>query len=74
MSDLTTKELVTLIPATILMIWIGIYPSTFMRFSDESTKALVGKLELVKFGTTKYTETLKKLHSAPIEGAAHKEH
>ncbi len=75
MSDLTTKELVTLIPATILMIWIGIYPSTFMRFSDESTKALVGKLELVKFGTTKYTETLKKLHAAPAtEGAAHKEH
>ncbi|MCU0427047.1 MAG: NADH-quinone oxidoreductase subunit M [Candidatus Kapabacteria bacterium] len=71
MKDLTTKELATLIPATILMIWIGVYPSTFMRFSEESTKALVGKLEIIKFGTTKHTDTLKKLHAAPHEGAAH---
>ncbi|MBD1208623.1 MAG: NADH-quinone oxidoreductase subunit M [Ignavibacteria bacterium] len=78
MSDLTTKELAMLLPATILMIWIGIYPSTFMRFSEESTKALVGKLEIAKFGKTNYTEALKKLHKAPAAQSeaheAHKEH
>lgn len=68
MRDLTTTEIATLVPATILMIWIGLYPSTFMRFSEESTKALVGKLEIIKFGKTNYTETLKKLHAAPLEG------
>jgi hypothetical protein len=38
----------------VLMIWIGVYPSSFMRYSEQSTRALVAKLEVLKFGKTSY--------------------
>jgi NADH-quinone oxidoreductase subunit M len=73
LSDITSREMAMLIPATILMIWIGVYPSTFMRVSEESTRALVGKLELAKFGKTSYAESVKKL-AKPAPEQAHEAH
>jgi NADH-quinone oxidoreductase subunit M len=75
MRDADTVERLALLPATILMIWIGFYPSTFMKISEESSKALVGRLEIMRFGATKYTETLKKIERAPApHSAAHEGH
>lgn len=73
LSDISSREVAMLIPATILMIWIGIYPSTFMRVSEESTRALVGKLELAKFGKTNYADAVKKL-TKPAPEQAHEAH
>jgi NADH-quinone oxidoreductase subunit M len=52
--DLKPLEIAQLVPATVLMIWIGVYPSSFMRYSEQSTRALVAKLEVLKFGKTSY--------------------
>lgn len=71
LSDISAREIAMLVPATILMIWIGIYPSTFMRVSEESTRALVGKLELARFGKTSYAASVNKLKQ-PRPSEAHK--
>jgi NADH:ubiquinone oxidoreductase subunit 4 (subunit M) len=35
-------------------VWIGVYPQTFLKVSDKSTKALVNKLHEKKFGGKPY--------------------
>ena len=37
-----------LVPLAIFMIWLGVYPSTFMSKSETSTKQLVKKIEQVE--------------------------
>ncbi len=75
LSDLTPLEIAQLLPATILMLWIGLYPATFMRVSEESTQALVGKLEVLKFGKTTYAESLEKMkHPTKSEHQNNEEH
>jgi NADH-quinone oxidoreductase subunit M len=69
--DLKPIEITQLVPATVLMIWIGVYPSAFMKYSEESTKALVGKLEVLKFGTTSHATPLNNLHIAPMNNPHH---
>jgi NADH-quinone oxidoreductase subunit M len=54
LKDLSKREYAMLIPMVIFIVWIGVYPKTFMQFSENSTKALVGKLEILKFGTSAY--------------------
>ena len=44
-----------MIPLTIFIVWIGIYPATFLNVSENSTKALINKLELIKFGKKHFT-------------------
>lgn len=50
LKDLNKTEWAMMIPLTIFIVWIGIYPRTFLSISEYSTKALVNKLELIKFG------------------------
>ncbi len=69
LTDISAREIAMLLPVTILIVWIGIYPSTFMRVSEESTRALVGKLELAKFGKTSYAASVNKLRQAEAEQA-----
>ncbi|HRI32022.1 MAG TPA: NADH-quinone oxidoreductase subunit M, partial [Candidatus Kapabacteria bacterium] len=54
LKDLSKREYAMLIPMVIFIVWIGVYPKSFMQFSENSTKALVGKLETLKFGTSAY--------------------
>jgi NADH-quinone oxidoreductase subunit M len=54
LKDLTALEKWTLIPMVVFIVWIGVYPNTFMSISENSTKALVNKLELIKFGKAQY--------------------
>ncbi|MCS6808605.1 MAG: NADH-quinone oxidoreductase subunit M [Bacteroidota bacterium] len=68
--DVSTQETFALLPITVLMVWIGIFPTSITRFSEASTRALVGKLELAKFGTTKHTAILKKLQSPALDTPA----
>ncbi|MDR0927379.1 MAG: NADH-quinone oxidoreductase subunit M [Ignavibacteria bacterium] len=52
--DLNKREWAMLVPIVIFIVWIGIYPKSFMSFSENSTRALVNKLEMVKFGHSSY--------------------
>ncbi len=49
LKDLDAKEWATLVPLVIFIVWIGLYPSTFLNISDSYTKKLVNKIELIKF-------------------------
>jgi NADH-quinone oxidoreductase subunit M len=40
--DLTRSEYWQLAPLVVFIVWIGVYPHTFMRLSEQSVKAVVG--------------------------------
>jgi len=54
LKDISKREWTILLPLTILIFWIGIYSKPFTSFSENSTRALVNKLELIKFDRTTY--------------------
>lgn len=41
LTDLTPREIIVLIPIFILIIWIGIYPSTFLNLTDYPVEAIL---------------------------------
>jgi NADH-quinone oxidoreductase subunit M len=45
LKDVTSFEKAMLIPLVIFIVWIGIYPTTFTKVSENSTRALVNKVE-----------------------------
>ncbi len=52
--DIDKREWTVLVPIVIFIVWIGVYPSMFMKYSENSTRKLVNKLELIKFGKERY--------------------
>ena len=54
LKDLHRNEYWQLVPMVIFIVWIGIYPSTFMSKSELYVQTLIGKVEKKVFGTTKY--------------------
>jgi NADH-quinone oxidoreductase subunit M len=50
LNDLTKREWATLAPIVFFIVWIGVHPGTFISVSESSTKQLVEKLEIMKFG------------------------
>ncbi|MBI3258340.1 MAG: NADH-quinone oxidoreductase subunit M [Ignavibacteriae bacterium] len=60
LKDLSASEYWQLVPIALLIVWLGVYPRTFMVVSEQSTQALVGKLEKLKFGKTNYPLPEKK--------------
>lgn len=50
LSDITKREWFTLIPIVIFIVWIGVYPKTFLSVSESSTRELVMKLENIREG------------------------
>ena len=54
LKDINKREWAVLVPMVIFIVWIGVYPSSFMKISENSTKALVNKLYEGKFGTRPY--------------------
>lgn len=49
LKDLNGREYAMLIPLVIFIVWIGLYPTTFLNVSDTYTKQLVNKIEVLKF-------------------------
>jgi len=41
LTDLTTREIIVLVPIFLLIIWIGIYPSTFLNLTDYPVEAIL---------------------------------
>ena len=48
--DLSKRELCVLVPIVVFIVWIGVYPSTFLKSSAASTKQIVKMLEQAKTG------------------------
>jgi NADH-quinone oxidoreductase subunit M len=48
--DLSKREIAVLIPIIIFIVWIGVYPSTFLNKSAASTKQLIERLENYRTG------------------------
>lgn len=53
LQDVNAFEKAMLVPLVIFIVWIGIYPSTFTKVSENSSRALVNKVEQTR-GRTPY--------------------
>lgn len=40
--DITWRELVSFAPLSVLMVWIGVYPATFLSLSEKAVQKLIG--------------------------------
>jgi NADH-quinone oxidoreductase subunit M len=49
LTDLNKKEWTMLVPIVVFIVWLGLYPSTFLNITDTYTKQLVNKIEMIKF-------------------------
>ncbi len=47
-ADLNLREVVMLVPLIILALWMGLYPSTFLRRMDTSIQKVVDRIEQVR--------------------------
>jgi len=47
LSDVSNRELATLIPLAIIILWIGLYPGPLMEMMDASVTSLVQHMEIV---------------------------
>lgn len=56
LKDLTKREWTTLVPLVIFIVWIGVYPSTFTNYSENSTRKLINKIEKQKFNRIPFPE------------------
>jgi len=45
--DLTKLELWQLVPVTVFLVWIGVYPSTFLQLSETNMRLVSSKIEAV---------------------------
>jgi NADH-quinone oxidoreductase subunit M len=48
--DLSSREIGLLLPILLFIVWIGVYPSTFLEKSESTMQRVVDKLELVQRG------------------------
>ncbi len=46
--DLTRRELVTVIPLAVLVLWIGLYPGPLMEMMDASVTSLVQQMKIIQ--------------------------
>lgn len=53
LTDLNSRELVVLIPIFIFIVWIGIYPGTFLSMTEESTKSILQHVSSFTFDILK---------------------
>ncbi len=66
LKDLNVREVLTLLPIAVLILWIGLYPKTFLRLTSASTAHLV---EVVKEKHAQ-TEANSRVSSFAIEDLA----
>ncbi len=64
LKDINGREWAALLPMVVFIVWIGVYPKTFMGVSEQSTRQLVnelysGKGMAVPFGFSSQPDSLK---------------
>ncbi|MEW6741034.1 MAG: NADH-quinone oxidoreductase subunit M [Nitrospirota bacterium] len=50
--DMDMREIMTIVPLIILVLWIGIYPNTFLSFMDASVQNLIERLNTAGLART----------------------
>ena len=65
LKDLSKREWAILVPIVVFILWIGVHPTTFLNVSESSTRALVNKVEMVKFGKSSFPQ----LQSQKVENS-----
>ena len=58
--DLTKREIAIMIPIILFIVWIGVYPSTFLKSSAASTKQVVTQMQNAKSGNVTPAATIVK--------------
>jgi NADH-quinone oxidoreductase subunit M len=48
LADLNVRETVILVPLVLLVVWMGLYPGTFLRKMDTSVQKVVDRIEQVR--------------------------
>jgi NADH-quinone oxidoreductase subunit M len=48
LSDLSSREIALLVPVVLMIVWIGVYPNTFLRPMDASTAHLLEQMQVKK--------------------------
>jgi NADH-quinone oxidoreductase subunit M len=48
LSDLSYREIALLVPVVLMIVWIGVYPNTFLRPMDASTAHLLEQMQMKK--------------------------
>jgi NADH-quinone oxidoreductase subunit M len=56
LKDLSVREVAALVPIVILIVWIGLYPSTFLSMSGAFSRDVVKKMEEVRTGQIRTAE------------------
>lgn len=55
--DLTRREIGVLIPIVLFIVWIGVYPTAFLKSSAASTKQIVTQMQNVQTGSLRQAGT-----------------
>lgn len=53
LKDLSKREFAMLVPVVVFIVWIGIYPKTFLGLTEQYTRGLVNKIYYIKDATSK---------------------
>lgn len=58
LKDLTKREWAYLVPIVLFIVWIGVYPNFFLKYSEQTSRKVVNRVYEYKFGTKPYTNLL----------------
>ncbi|MBI4417906.1 MAG: NADH-quinone oxidoreductase subunit M, partial [Ignavibacteriales bacterium] len=66
LADLDSRELASLIPIIVFVVWIGIYPSTFLRQSVLLAKEVVERVQTVRAGGVFRAESTETIQNSKV--------
>ena len=50
LTDMTRREIAVLVPICVFIVWIGVYPGTFLKPSESASKHVVKVMQAAKVG------------------------
>ena len=69
LKDLNAREIITLLPIILFILWIGVYPSTFMKLTSASTSHIAEMMKAHRAGNYVSNAAIKSLGAAVKGGA-----
>jgi NADH-quinone oxidoreductase subunit M len=59
LKDLSTREVAIFLPLLLFIVWIGVYPSTFLNKIEATTQGFVAKMEQAKATKVSLSQVFK---------------
>jgi NADH-quinone oxidoreductase subunit M len=59
LADLSSREVLVLVPILIFVVWIGVYPNTFLKPMEPAVEKFIGQVEQKRAAVLKMEETKK---------------